>query len=125
MIKFRNKILFIIMMIFFLPCCDNIGNIKLQTPSQQDTLFIDTVSQNTTMRTTYTDTITRSILDSIITSDTLPALESWAYHVFTDFETHKNIYKYVYIKDHDDNSHDMYIVTNKTEPFIIEKRTIQ
>lgn len=112
-------------MIFFLPCCDNIGNIKLQTPSQQDTLFIDTVSQNTAMRTIYTDTITQSILDSIITSDTLPALESWAYHVFTDFETHENIYKYVYIKDHKDNSHDMYIVTNKTEPFIIEKRTIQ
>jgi hypothetical protein len=112
-------------MIFLLPCCDNIGNIKFQSASPQDTLFIDTVSQDAAMKTIYWDTINQSLLDSIIINDTLPTLDYWSYHVFTDYETNENIYKYIYIKDHKDNSHDMYIVTNKTEPFIIEKRTIR
>jgi len=77
------------------------------------------------MKMSYIDTIGLSELDSIIAHDTLPLLQDWTMRVFTDFETNENIYKYLHIVDIDTDIQIMYVVTNKEEPFIIEKRIIE
>lgn len=122
MIKFANKIIIILMMIFMLPCCDFILSNQQPTTitNQQDSTIYGSL-----MKMSYIDTIGLSELDSIIAHDTLPLLQDWTIRVFTDFETNDSIYKYLHIVDVDTDIQIMYVITNKEEPFIIEKRIIE
>ena len=79
------------------------------------------IAFGSSMRNSYTMSITQSQLDSICLADTLPTIDRWASVRFTDYETNK-----VYIKrmcrKNLKNHECMYILTECEKKYKITRR---
>lgn len=82
---------------------------------------VDEITFGSSMRNSYTMSITQSQLDSICDADTLPVLDRWVAVRFTDYETNK-----VYIKrmcrKNVNNIEYMYILTENGKKYKITRR---
>ena len=62
-------------------------------------------------------------VDSMCVADTIPhRFEGWIHQTFQDYETGTVIYRYSYAKESSKNYHIMYIVTQRGDMYVVNKR---
>lgn len=83
----------------------------------------DVVGNEDQIMASMTHEYTRPQLDSMCVADTLPLnLNEWLWRSYTDNETHRKIYRYMYIKQLTENGELIYLVTPRGEMYIVMKR---
>lgn len=79
------------------------------------------ITFGSSMRNTYTMSITQEQLDSICFADTLPVFDKWASVKFTDYETN-NVYVKRMCRKNLKNYEYMYILTEYEKKYKITRR---